>query len=275
VLAAPCRALRQQTPSPAGCSCATACVTSSASVSLGQTAALLVVQSRTNLASALRQGEVAIRICRAAGELGIRTVAVYSEDDATSLHTKKADVAVPLTGAGVGASAYLNQEALLAVAQEQGCSAVHCGYGFLSENATFVARVEGAGLTFIGPPSSAIELFGDKTKARELAQSVGVPLLPGTWPAQYPLPRSVLQCVAVAVAAPASVSVRVPVTHAHARTHCLSVSLSLCLSLSLSVCVSLSLSVSLLHAHSPAQVPRRPCRLRRRRSSSRAWLGSR
>jgi acetyl/propionyl-CoA carboxylase alpha subunit/acetyl-CoA carboxylase carboxyltransferase component len=126
------------------------------------------------------QGEVAIRICRAAAELGIRTVAVYSEDDAQSLHTKKADVAVALTGAGFGAAAYLNQDAMLEVAREYGCSAVHCGYGFLSENAEFVASVEAAGLTFVGPPSAAIELFGDKTKARELAQSAGVPLLPGT-----------------------------------------------------------------------------------------------
>eukprot|EP01043_Picozoa_sp_COSAG02_P036929 COSAG02_NODE_2739_length_8128_cov_8.386100_5_plen_1074_part_00 len=126
------------------------------------------------------RGEVAIRICRAAAELGIRTVAVYSEDDSQSLHTKKADVAVQLAGAGIGASAYLNQEAMLEVAKQQGCSAVHCGYGFLSENAEFVASIEEAGLTFIGPPSAAIELFGDKTKARELAQSVDVPLLPGT-----------------------------------------------------------------------------------------------
>ena len=126
------------------------------------------------------RGEVAIRICRAAAELGIRTVAVYSEDDTQSLHTKKADVAVLLAGAGVSASAYLNQEAMLEVAKQQGCSAVHCGYGFLSENPDFVASVEEAGLTFIGPPSTAIKLFGDKTKARELAQSVGVPLLPGT-----------------------------------------------------------------------------------------------
>ena len=126
------------------------------------------------------RGEIAIRICRACSELGIQTVAVYAEDDAQSLHTKKADVAVPLTGAGFGAAAYLNQEALLAAAAANGCRAVHCGYGFLSENADFVAACEDAGLVFIGPPSTAISLFGDKTRARALAQELGVALLPGT-----------------------------------------------------------------------------------------------
>eukprot|EP01045_Picozoa_sp_COSAG04_P019009 COSAG04_NODE_1805_length_5534_cov_3.875989_2_plen_1004_part_00 len=128
----------------------------------------------------VNRGEIAIRICRAAAQLGIKTVAVYSTDDAACLHTKKADVAVELSGAGFGAAAYLNQEAILAVAKEQGATLVHCGYGFLSENAEFAAAVEAAGLTLVGPPSAAIELFGDKTKARELAEAVGVALLPGT-----------------------------------------------------------------------------------------------
>lgn len=126
------------------------------------------------------RGEIAIRICRAAGQLGIRTVAVYAEDDAASLHTRKADVAVELTGAGAGSAAYLNQQALLDVAAAHGCNLIHCGYGFLSENSTFAAAVEAAGLTLVGPPPAAIALFGDKIKARELAHGIGVPLLPGT-----------------------------------------------------------------------------------------------
>ena len=124
------------------------------------------------------RGEIAIRICRAAAQLGFRTVAVYAKDDAECLHTRKADVSVELDG--VGAAAYLDQEALLAVAEREGCSMVHCGYGFLSENKDFAAAVEAAGLTLVGPPAAAIELFGSKTRARELAKSVGVPLLPGT-----------------------------------------------------------------------------------------------
>ena len=147
-------------------------------------AAHVVAPSRTCASSACllvaNRGEIAIRICRAASQLGIRTVAVYASDDAACLHTQKADVAVELAGAGHGSAAYLNQDALLKVAAAHGCTLVHCGYGFLSENAEFAAAVEGAGLTLVGPPSAAIALFGDKTKARELAQTVGVPLLPGT-----------------------------------------------------------------------------------------------
>jgi hypothetical protein len=126
------------------------------------------------------RGEIAIRICRAAAQLGIKTVAVYSTDDAACLHTRKADVAVELKGAGFGAAGYLNQAALLEVARAEGCTLVHCGYGFLSENPEFAAKVEAAGLMLVGPPSAAIALFGDKTRARLLAQQVGVPLLPGT-----------------------------------------------------------------------------------------------
>ena len=110
------------------------------------------------------RGEIAIRICRAASQLGVKTVCVYSMDDASCLHTTKADVAVELTGAGVGAAGYLNQEALLEVAAAEGCTMVHCGCGFLSENAEFAVKVEAAGLTLVGPPSAAIALFGDKTQ---------------------------------------------------------------------------------------------------------------
>ena len=124
------------------------------------------------------RGEIAIRIARTAAEMGIRTVAVYSEDDAQSLHTRKTDDAHPL--AGLGAAAYLDVEQLLRVAREAGCDAVHPGYGFLSENADFARRCNEAGLTFVGPRPEALALFGDKARARALAERCGVPVLPGT-----------------------------------------------------------------------------------------------
>jgi acetyl/propionyl-CoA carboxylase alpha subunit/acetyl-CoA carboxylase carboxyltransferase component len=124
------------------------------------------------------RGEIAIRVMRAAAELGIRTVAVFSEDDAHSLHTRKADEARPLRG--VGAAPYLDIEQIVAVAREAGCGAIHPGYGFLSENAGFAQRCADAGLTFVGPRPEILELFGDKVQARLLAERCGVPVLPGT-----------------------------------------------------------------------------------------------
>lgn len=123
------------------------------------------------------RGEIAIRIARAAAELGIRSVAVYAEDDANALHQRKADLAVPLTGRGV--AAYLDSAQLVEIAREQGCDAVHPGYGFLSENADFARRCEAAGIRFVGPSAEALELFGDKARARELATRCGVPLAAG------------------------------------------------------------------------------------------------
>ncbi len=125
------------------------------------------------------RGEIAIRIMRAAAELGIETVAVCSEDDAESLHIRKADSVHPLTGAK-GIAAYLDQEQLLAIAQQEGCDGIHPGYGFLSENAAFAERCEAAGIEFIGPSSAALALFGDKVQARKLATQLGVPVLRGT-----------------------------------------------------------------------------------------------
>jgi len=124
------------------------------------------------------RGEIAIRIMRAAAELGIRTVAIYSEDDANSLHTRKADEARALRGAG--AAAYLDLEQIIAVAKAAGCDAIHPGYGFLSENAKFAHRCAEEGVRFVGPRAEILKLFGDKVQARLLAERAGVPVLPGT-----------------------------------------------------------------------------------------------
>jgi acetyl/propionyl-CoA carboxylase alpha subunit/acetyl-CoA carboxylase carboxyltransferase component len=124
------------------------------------------------------RGEIAIRIARGAAELGIRTVAVFSEDDANSLHLCKTDEARAL--AGPGARAYLDVDAIVAAAQETGCDAVHPGYGFLSENAAFARACAVAQLTFVGPRPEVLDLFGDKVRAKALAASCGVPLIEGT-----------------------------------------------------------------------------------------------
>ncbi|HXR24723.1 MAG TPA: carboxyl transferase domain-containing protein [Candidatus Binataceae bacterium] len=131
----------------------------------------------TNLLVANR-GEIAIRIMRAAAELGIRTLAIYSEDDATTLHTRKADEARPLRRAG--AVAYLDLEQIIAIAKAAGCDAIHPGYGFLSENAKFAHRCAEEGIRFVGPRAEILKLFGDKVQARLLAERAGVPVLPGT-----------------------------------------------------------------------------------------------
>ncbi|MGD0120301.1 MAG: biotin carboxylase N-terminal domain-containing protein, partial [Candidatus Binatus sp.] len=124
------------------------------------------------------RGEIAIRIMRAAAEMGIRTVAVFPDDDSSSLHTRKADEARRLSGAG--AAAYLDGEQIVALAKEAGCDAIHPGYGFLSENAAFARRCTLAGITFVGPRAEMLELFGDKVQARALAERCGVPILRGT-----------------------------------------------------------------------------------------------
>ena len=123
------------------------------------------------------RGEIAIRIARAANELGIRAVAVYAEDDGASLHLRQADSAVALQGRGV--AAYLDMDQLIAIARAEGCTAVHPGYGFLAENAEFARRCQAAGLCFIGPSAEVLDLFGDKAAARELAKRCAVPLVAG------------------------------------------------------------------------------------------------
>ena len=113
---------------------------------------------------------------RTAAARGLRTVAVYSEDDADSLHRQQADRALPLAGAGP--AAYLDAGGLVAAAVAAGCDALHPGYGFLSENPELARRCAEEGIGFVGPPAEALGLFGDKLRARELARSVGVPVAP-------------------------------------------------------------------------------------------------
>src|SRR5258706_14376126 len=121
------------------------------------------------------RGEIALRIQRTAAEMGIRTVAVFSKDDARSLHARRADEARAL--AGVGAAAYLDVEAIVSAAKASGCDALHPGYGFLSENPALARRCEEEGIRFVGPLADTLEIFGDKTRARALAERCGVPVL--------------------------------------------------------------------------------------------------
>jgi len=124
------------------------------------------------------RGEIAVRIARAAGELGIPTVAVHSSDDAESLHVRQADEARALPGRG--ARAYLDVDAIVGAAKAAGCDALHPGYGFLSENPALARACEAAGIRFVGPRVHALELFGDKVRAKALAREHGVPLIAGS-----------------------------------------------------------------------------------------------
>lgn len=123
------------------------------------------------------RGEISIRIARAAADLGLPTVAAYSEDDAASLHVRVADESALLPG--LGAAAYLNAESVIAAAQASGCDAIHPGYGFLSERGDFAQRCAAAGITFVGPSVAHLELFGDKALARAAAQKAQVPVMRG------------------------------------------------------------------------------------------------
>src|SRR5437588_9268935 len=125
------------------------------------------------------RGEIAVRIMRACEELGIATVAVYSELDRDAVHVKRAGEAF-LLGPGPASESYLAIDRLIEAVQRSGAEAVHPGYGFLAENAAFAAALADAGITFIGPPASAIEAMGSKTRARELMAKAGGPTVPGT-----------------------------------------------------------------------------------------------
>ncbi len=125
------------------------------------------------------RGEIAVRVMRTLREMGIGTVAVYSEADARALHVRYADEAY-CVGPAASRESYLRIDRIIEVAQRSGAEAVHPGYGFLSENTEFAAACEAAGITFIGPPSDAIEQMGEKTQARRIMMAAGVPVVPGT-----------------------------------------------------------------------------------------------
>jgi acetyl-CoA carboxylase biotin carboxylase subunit len=125
------------------------------------------------------RGEIALRIIRACKEMGIQTLQVYSEADMDSLPVKVADQAVCI-GPARSSESYLNMKALLSTALTYGADAIHPGYGYLAENAEFARLCQKEGLAFIGPDPDVIELMGDKAKAREIAEKVGVPVTPGS-----------------------------------------------------------------------------------------------
>lgn len=125
------------------------------------------------------RGEIAVRVIRTLRQLGIRSVAVFSDADADARHVREADTAVRI-GPAAAAESYLSVERLLEAARRTGAEAVHPGYGFLAENAAFAAACADAGLAFIGPPASAISLMGDKIRAKETVKAAGVPVVPGS-----------------------------------------------------------------------------------------------
>ncbi len=142
------------------------------------------------------RGEIALRIIRACKELGISTVAVYSQVDEHSLHVKLADEAICI-GPARSSDSYLNMHAILSAAEQSHADAIHPGYGFLSENADFAKLCQDCGFKFIGPKPSNLFDMGEKTRARNLARSAGIPLLPGTIEAVADLPSALQEASAI------------------------------------------------------------------------------
>jgi acetyl-CoA carboxylase biotin carboxylase subunit len=125
------------------------------------------------------RGEIAVRIIRACRELGLHTVAVYSEADRSALHAKIADEAVCI-GPAASSESYLNVRAIIGACEITGADAIHPGFGFLSENASFARTCEKCGITFIGPDSKSIDMLGDKAAAKEAMKAAGVPVITGS-----------------------------------------------------------------------------------------------
>jgi pyruvate carboxylase len=129
---------------------------------------------------AANRGEIAVRIFRASTELGLRTVAIFSEEDRVHLHRYKADEAY-LVGKGLEpVAAYLAEDEIVELAKRHDIDAIHPGYGLLSERASFARKCRDAGITFVGPTPEVIEALGDKVAARKVAEAAGVPIVPGT-----------------------------------------------------------------------------------------------
>ena len=141
-----------------------------------------VLRSSARTLLVANRGEIAVRICRAAHELGLRTIAIYSQEDRFSVHRNKADKAYQIAPAGelTPVGAYLAQDHILRIATQHNVDLIHPGYGFLSENAEFAQKVVDLGIQWVGPQPNVIAQLGDKTRALELAKAVKVPVIPGS-----------------------------------------------------------------------------------------------
>src|SRR5680860_1800638 len=138
------------------------------------------------------RGEISIRVSRTLAEMGVGSVAVYSEADREAPHVKRADEAY-LIGPAIPSESYLSIPKIIETAQRAGAQAIHPGYGFLAENADFARACAEAGIVFIGPPPEAIEAMGSKTRAREIMAEAGVPIVPGaTEPGTIGTPASAM-----------------------------------------------------------------------------------